>query len=1037
MSKYDDLVRKLKEIFQIDRPELDFGVYRILNARAAEVNDYLENGLKSKVVQSLAEAGAGNLDALQKELSEKVAQYRADGMDPDKVPKVQELKQKIADLGSGSAEHENAVFTHLLTFFSRYYDRGDFISQRRFKGDTYAIPYAGEEVVLHWANKEQYYTKSGENFSNYGFKLDDGRSVKFKLIAADTAKDNRKDNDKDRLFVLAEAHTRTLVDEGGQEYEVEIKPVSEEDGELVICFDYKAMPKGVKQEALIDKAVGDVLADPVVKIRWAELGKREPTEKKPQRTLLEKCLTSYTAKNLADYFIHKSLGAYLRRELDFYIKNEVLNLDDVSEAGKFSDIEKSLRAIQTLRSVALDLISFLAQLEDFQKRLWLKKKFVISANYCVTLDRISESLYPEIAANRKQWEQWASLGMLDSEKLNLLLGDAKSSVEYLESHQFLMVDTALFDWQFKQKLLSELDNLDEAIDGVLIHGDNFQALNLLQERYAGAVSCIHIDPPYNTDTSGFAYKNNFRHSSWLTMMKNRSELAVRLLSETGQFVTHIDENEYERLHLLYDELGLGNAGTVIWDKRNPMNGGSGVAMQHEYIVWRAAGPRKLTLPNDTVQSMMSTVKKFIEEEGGVNDSVRKRYSAWLNSNENLSGGEKAYRYIDADGKIYQSVSLRAPEPRTDEKFFRPLIHPVTNKPCAVPPNGFSRKPETLHGMMERGEILFGEDETNQPRQKVVLTEATSRQISSLVQDAMKGKSETTAMGIDFPYCHPSSLYKLIVSVSTQAKDVVLDFFAGSGTTGHAVIEANRADSGRRKFILVEQGEYFDVVTKPRIQKIVYSSEWKDGKAVNSTSGVSCAFKVLKLESYEDTLNNLNLIRTEAQQSLLKAMPKEGKQDYLLRYMLNVESRDSLLSTKIFLKPFDCSLNVTVDSAGAYEERKIDLVETFNMLIGLRVKHTDIRLEQGFVSVVGTLTNGDRAMVLWRDVERLSYEALNRMCEKLAINPADSEFDVVYINGDHNIPTVFTSTDAEGGATKNLKIRQIEPEFISRMFSMDA
>lgn len=86
MSKYDDLVRKLKEIFQIDRPELDFGVYRILNARAAEVNDYLENGLKSKVVQSLAEAGAGNLDALQKELSEKVAQYRADGMDPDKVP---------------------------------------------------------------------------------------------------------------------------------------------------------------------------------------------------------------------------------------------------------------------------------------------------------------------------------------------------------------------------------------------------------------------------------------------------------------------------------------------------------------------------------------------------------------------------------------------------------------------------------------------------------------------------------------------------------------------------------------------------------------------------------------------------------------------------------------------------------------------------------------------------------------------------------------------------------------------------------------
>ena len=224
----------MKEIFQIDRPELDFGVYRILNARVGEINDYLENGLKAKIAESLAASGSGNLDSLQKELKEKEAQYRADGMDPDTVPKVKELRQKIADLGSGSAEHENAVFTHLLTFFSRYYDKGDFISQRRYKGDTYAIPYGGEEVVLHWANKDQYYTKSGENFSNYGFKLDDGRTVKFRLVAADTAKDNRKDNDKERHFVLIDRHTRTLLDEGGEEYEQEFLPVEEVDGELVV-----------------------------------------------------------------------------------------------------------------------------------------------------------------------------------------------------------------------------------------------------------------------------------------------------------------------------------------------------------------------------------------------------------------------------------------------------------------------------------------------------------------------------------------------------------------------------------------------------------------------------------------------------------------------------------------------------------------------------------------------------------------------------------------------------------------------------------
>ena len=119
--KFQELVAKLREIFQIDRPELDFGIYRILNARAGEINDYLQNRLAEKVQAALSTEGA---------------------------------------------EHENAVFSHLLAFFSRYYEQGDFISQRRYKGDTYAIPSSGEEVMLHWANKDQYYTKSGENFSN-------------------------------------------------------------------------------------------------------------------------------------------------------------------------------------------------------------------------------------------------------------------------------------------------------------------------------------------------------------------------------------------------------------------------------------------------------------------------------------------------------------------------------------------------------------------------------------------------------------------------------------------------------------------------------------------------------------------------------------------------------------------------------------------------------------------------------------------------------------------------------------------------------
>lgn len=177
-------------------------------------------------------------------------------------------------------------------------------------------------------------------------------------------------------------------------------------------------------------------------------------------------------------------------------------------------------------------------------------------------------------------------------------------------------------------------------------------------------------------------------------------------------------------------------------------------------------------------------------------------------------------------------------------------------------------------------------------------------------------------------------------------------------------------------------------------------------------------------------------RTGAQGDLLSTLPDQAKDGYLLHYMLDVESRDSLLSVDDFRKPFDYQLNIAVDSAGAYERRKVDLVETFNYLIGLRVKHIDAQPERGFATVTGMLHSGETCLVLWRDCDVLDYDGISKLCDKLAINPADNEFDVVYINGDHNIPTVLTQTAEEGGATRVLKLRQIEPEFLQRMFSME-
>lgn len=1034
MSKYDDLVRKLKEIFQIDRPDLDFGVYRILNARAGEINDYLDNRLKARVQEAVTHAGNANLEQLRKELAETEKNAEALGMKADDVPKVRELRQRIAELAGGAADHENAVFSHLLTFFSRYYDSGDFISQRRYKGDTYAVPYAGEEVVLHWANKDQYYTKSGENFANFSFKLEDGRTVHFRLVAADTAKDNRKDNDKERRFVLIEQQTRIVTDDEGDEYE-ELLPVEEANGELLLRFEYKPMPKGSKQDDLMSRAVQIVLANEAVKSRWLDLARREPTEKNPHRTLLEKHLTTYTQKNSADYFIHKDLGRFLRGELNFYIKNEVLHLDDVQNAERFADIEKNLRMIQCLRSIALDLITFLAQLEDFQKKLWLKKKFVVAAHYCITLDRIikdAPDLLAAIAANEQQWAQWGKLGMLDGKKDDLFRQAKSGTVDYLYEHKFLMIDTALFDSAFKGKLLGSIENLDESLDGLLIHGDNFQALNLLQERYRAQVKCVYIDPPYNTGTDGFSYKDSYQHSSWLAMLENRIVASNHLMSGDDSFLAmSIDKRQmYDGKQLLDTALINQAFVNAIVNVNNPKGRSDQkhLPTAHDNILLYASdgavshgwSPAEKVLKRYRKQSEGKPYREIDLRKTGDNDRRIDRPNMFYPFYYNENSGELfPLKEINNPGSLIEILPMKSKEQEGRWRWeFNTSVSNISRLVAKYMP---TKKQWTI---FEKD--FLGDDERVYPTSVWDEKGFNSERATELFINLGFEKE-------DFPRPKPVKLLEHLLEHLNRDGVFTLDYFAGSGTTGHAVISLNRQDNGHRKYILVEQGEYFDTVLKPRIQKVVYSADWKDGKATAPQTGISHAFKVLKIESYEDTLNNLELRRTNAQQNLLDSLPEGAKEDYLLRYMLDIESHGSLLSVDSFRKPFDCRLKVSVDSAGAFEEKSIDLVETFNYLIGLRAKSIDSLRERGIVMVQGTLPTGEKTLVLWRDCEQVDYEALNRFCDRHAINPKDSEFEVVYINGDHNIPAVLTTTEDEGGITKALKLRQIEPEFLSRMF----
>ena len=493
INYYDKFVAKLQEIFMMDHAELDFGIYRIMNQKRDEINRFLQVDLLPQVKTALQGSG-GNTQQAKQRMAE-IEQMFA-GMDietlPASNPHVAEYKKLKAQLAQGGAadDMEGEVFSHLVTFFSRYYDGGDFLSKRRYKDNTYAIPYNGEEVKLHWANSDQYYIKTSEYFRNYTFVLPTSRrKVHFVLKDASTEQNNnRAANNMERRFALYKP-------ENEGELVVEVT----EEGELNINFTYELMPKATKQDALRAEAFEAI--KPLIPEGFEELlTVKAPTNKEPNRTLLEKHLTDYTAKNSFDYFIHKDLGGFLSRELDFYIKNEVLHIDDLDP----QHISSQLSIVKAIKQVGQKIIQMLAQLENFQKKLWLKKKFVVQSDYCITLDRVPEKLYPQIIANDAQRKEWVRLFAINDIKGDMMT-EAYSeplTIEFLKQNPFLVLDTAFFDAKFKHKLIASMENVDEQTNGLLINSENFQALELLQEKFARRAKCAYIDPPYNAKLKG-------------------------------------------------------------------------------------------------------------------------------------------------------------------------------------------------------------------------------------------------------------------------------------------------------------------------------------------------------------------------------------------------------------------------------------------------------------------------------------------------------------------------------------------------------
>lgn len=1007
-EKLNDLKKKLKEIFQLDQTDLDFGIYRIMNEKSSEITDFLDNKLLPQVKESFSDLANEDKASIQKELNAAIEQAKSLGANPDDLPKVKELKAQLSS-SVDLTVLENDVYSHLTSFFSRYYEGGDFMSLRRYKKDVYAIPYEGEEVKLHWANSDQYYIKTSENFKDYTFTIgndENKQTVHFKLIDAETEKDNNK-ADKERRFIL--------IDEN---------PIEIIDGELYIKFQYKIDENKKDQKKHNEETISKLLPE-LSKSEYTDyinLLDKKPTEKNKDRTLLEKHLTDYTAKNSFDYFIHKDLGGFLNRELDFYIKNEVLNLDDLDE----NNIKKSLNKAKAIKKIAQKIITLLAQLEEFQKKLWLKKKMVVETNYCLTLDKVDERFYPEIISNEAQIQEWEELFKIseitaDLTKLGgdtLLSGtDNDKKIEFLKQNPYLVLDTKFFSQDFKYDLISTIENLDEQTNGLLINADNFHALNLLQEKYKEQVKCIYIDPPYNTNGNDFIYKDNYKDASWITMFYNRIKSACKHLQEDACIVTHIDEFEISNtLKIFEDIFGKNNVEIAIWRKTGRQSNTKRIArmkVTHEYLVFGYINKSKIEFKK------IKEKPQWLTERTNPDNDPRGNYeSGIISKNEDKS---------NTDSENYYSITLPSGRIVTREWYY-------------------SR--EVFDELLDDNRIYIPKGGDGVPRLKIFENEENDYYFDS-VSDRFgtftQAKEEVASvLGVCPDSLTPKTIKigKEIIRMITSTNSIVYDIFGGSGTSYisnlllndeqkkellHKIeVSSNEERTSKykkqltqinRKFILVDMGYFFNTVTKPRIQKVIYSKEWKDGKPVNR-DGVSHIFKYMSLESYEDALNNLHKKETQV------ALGQDVEEQYKLSYMMDFEYSNSIFNLEMFKNPFDYKMNITIGNETKLVN--VDLIETFNYLIGLKV--SSMYKKDGFIVIEGTNLKEENILVIWRNIEEKSNEDLDEFLKRRKINPCDFEFNKIYVNGDNNLQNL--KKDEE-----NFKVMLIEEEFKNRMFDV--
>jgi adenine-specific DNA-methyltransferase len=409
-------------------------------------------------------------------------------------------------------------FDRLYSFFEKYFSESGsvyFVKTANWQKVYEQVYTDNRDVMLFWKTNMLYYVKSDILFQSMDVGITDdetGKAYKFFFDAGGLC--NKQNNEKKEIVFT-------------------FKYIKEEDDGRIYVFDIAYSERGLKT-------------------KMEEVGRQ--TKLRPH--ILEKAFSVFKKQAEVDFFINKNAKKFLNEQLDIYLHQILLNTDN-----KFD--QERLNQLKTVKVFAQKIIDFISQFEDELVRIWNKPKFALGSNYVITIDKLSSGIIDKLSRHpglKSQIKEWQDLG---------IAGPDFDFAERSSAHKYLPVDTKHFK-DLEIDILGLFDNLDEALDGRLIHSENYQALNTLQEKYKEKVQCIYIDPPFNkAESEQFSYIANYKDASWISLLENRLELSRKIMKNTGSIFVNTDDKCNTYIRLLLDSIFGNFQNEIIWCYEKP------------------------------------------------------------------------------------------------------------------------------------------------------------------------------------------------------------------------------------------------------------------------------------------------------------------------------------------------------------------------------------------------------------------------------------------------------------------------------------